>query len=85
MSEPNDSFDRVIYPMINWRVATGVKKTKVCLLEILFARNVKEAQAGLEGGDLPGFSIGMTPNQCRQLAADLIEAANKLDGQRTMS
>jgi hypothetical protein len=85
MSDANDSFDRIIFPMIDWRVATGVKKTKVCLFEILFARNVREAQAGFDGGDLPSVSLGMTPNQCRELAADLMEAANKLDGQRKMS
>jgi hypothetical protein len=73
----SDISDRVIYPMMDWSISVG--ETKVCLVEIEFARNLKEAKAGANGGALPGVPLGMTANQCRELAADLLDAAKRLD------
>ena len=77
----NEDGETIIYPMMGWRTALA-DDNKVCLVEIVFARNQKEAQAIANGGELPGVPLGMTANQCRELAADLIDAANKLDGKR---
>jgi hypothetical protein len=70
-----------IYPTMAGRVA--IADAKACLVEIIFARDLAEAQAGVvEGAALPGVPLGMTANQCRELAADLMNAANTLDGKR---
>ena len=59
----------VIYPLLAWRV--GLAETKASLVEVVFARNLEEAQEGMRGGDLPGVPLGVTAHQCRELAADL--------------
>ena len=33
-----------------------------------------------KGGELPSVPLGMTEEQCRELAADLMEAAHRLKG-----
>jgi hypothetical protein len=84
MSDANEDREKIIYPTMMWRVVLDDDQ-EICLVEIVFARNLEEATKGAEGGELPGVPLGMTANQCRELAADLVEAANKLDGKKGMA
>jgi hypothetical protein len=83
MSHTTEDDETVIYPVLGWRTALG--DDEVCLVEIVFARNLKEAEVSTKGGEAPGVPLGMTAHQCRELGADLIDAANKLDGKKGMS
>jgi hypothetical protein len=73
-----DDTDAKIYPTTAWRIAIG--DTKVCLVEIQYARDMAELHIGAAGGELPSVPLGMTEEQCRELAADLMEAAHRLKG-----
>jgi hypothetical protein len=81
MKRAAEEEETVVYPVIGWRTALG--DDKICLVEIVFARNLQEAEASTKSGEAPGVPLGMTAHQCRELASDLIEAANLLDGGRT--
>ena len=83
MTQAAEERETVVYPMIRWRTSLG--DDEVCLVEIVFARNLKEAEVSTKGGEAPGVPLGMTAHQCRELGADLIDAANKLDGKKGMS
>jgi hypothetical protein len=80
----NREADKVIYPMMTWSVALG-DDAKVCLVEVVFALNFKEAEAGSKGGESLSVPLAMTAKQCRELATDLIDAANRLGGKKGMT
>ena len=72
-----------LYPVTAWRFAIGASggAEEVTLLEVAYAKDVGEMRAAAAGArpnnTLP---LGLTAKQCRDLAADLVEAANKADG-----
>ena len=53
-----DDTDAKIYPTMAWRIAIG--DTKVCVVEIQYARDMAELQIGAAGGELPSVPLGMT-------------------------
>jgi len=67
----------VIYPAVGWRFAVG--EANVALFEIAYARNLSEARAAVAGAKSPTLPIGLSAKQCRELAADLINAAKQLE------
>jgi hypothetical protein len=75
--------DSPIYPVLSWRIAVGSAAVdRVTFLEIGYATNLTETRDALTGRP-PAHSIplGMTSRQCRDLAADLIDAANNIEGE----
>lgn len=81
----SEKIDSPIFPVVSWRVAVGnAPAGKVTFLEIGYAKTLTETRAALPGRAPPHkVPLGLTGQQCRDLAADLIEAVNKIDGGST--
>ena len=72
-----------VYPVTAWRFAIGSSggDQQVALLQIAYAKDVGEVRAAAAGVALKNmFPLCLSARQCRRLAADLVDAANKLDG-----
>ena len=74
--------DSPIFPVVSWRTGVGGLggDSQVAFLEIGYAKTFGETRAALPGRPAPHtVPLGMTARQCRDLAADLLAAANKID------
>jgi hypothetical protein len=67
-----------VYPVVGWQAVFD--EEPVCLMLVGYARNSKDAAAARAGKRTPCIPLGFTAAQCRKFAADLIEAANHIDG-----
>ena len=75
--------DSRVYPVTAWRFAIGSSggDQEVALLKIAYAKDVGEVRAAAAGVALKNMlPLVLSARQCRHLAADLVDAANKLDG-----
>jgi hypothetical protein len=80
MSKTNEM---ILYPAVGWRFAVG--QGNVCLFELAYARNLGEARSAIAGARSLTLPLGLTAKQCRNLAADLMDAANQIDGGKGMA
>jgi hypothetical protein len=79
----SENIDSAIFPVVAWRVAVGNAghDSRVTFLEIGYAKTRAEIGAATPGRDPPNkVPLGLTAQQCRDLAADLVAAANKAEG-----
>ncbi len=77
-----EKIDSTCFPVVAWRVAVGNagRKSRVTFLEIGYARTLSETKAAAPGREPPNkVPLGLTAQQCRDLAADLVAAANKAE------
>ena len=78
-----EKIDSAIFPVVAWRIAVGNagRDGRVTFLEIGYAKTLSETYAATPGRDPPNkVPLGLTAQQCRDLAADLVAAANKAEG-----
>jgi hypothetical protein len=78
-----EKIDSAIFPVVAWRIAVGSVGggDRLTFLEVGYARTISEARAAEPGRPPPNkVPLGLTPQQCRDLAADLVEAVNKAEG-----
>ena len=78
-----EKINSAIFPVVAWRIAVGNagQGNRVTFLEIGYARTRSEIEAAAPGRSPPDkVPLGLTVQQCRDLAADLVEAANKAEG-----
>lgn len=79
----SEKINSTIFPVVAWRIAVGDAGggSRVAFLEIGYAKTLAETKAATPGRDPPNkVPLGLTCQQCRDLAADLVAAANKAEG-----
>jgi hypothetical protein len=77
-----EKLQSAIYPATAWRVAVGGAGNagQVALLELAYAKGLADMRAAAAGAPPKNkLPLGLTARQCRDLAADLVDAANKID------
>ena len=73
-----------VYPVVRWW-PVGSRDPRICLLQIAYVRDLSESEEAVKGGRTPRIPLGLTPQQCRTLAVDLLNAATALDGGKELS
>ncbi len=69
------------FPVIGWQAIVG--EQPICLMRVGYVRNPKERDAVQAGRrEPPIVPLGFTADQCREFAADLLKAAEAIDGGR---
>ncbi|HLH48166.1 MAG TPA: hypothetical protein VKV96_02390 [Roseiarcus sp.] len=80
MSDLSDD-TAIVFPVVGWEALTA--NEPICLVRIGYVRDAKEGEAVRAGHEPPIIPLGFTAKQCRDLALDLLKAANAIQGMKS--
>jgi hypothetical protein len=70
----------IAFPVVGWEGIIG--EQPFCLVRFGYVRTQEESEAVRAGAAAPFIPLGLTADQCRRLAYDLVQAADVIDSRK---
>lgn len=70
----------IAFPVVGWEGIIG--EQPFCLVRFGYVRTAEESEAVRAGATAPFIPLGLTADQCRRLAQDLVKAADMIDSRK---
>ena len=70
----------IAFPVVGWEGIIG--EQPFCLVRFGYVRTQEEGEAVRAGAVAPFIPLGLTADQCRRLAQDLVQAAEVIDSRK---